>query len=263
MRKHDLGEGFAARVRMGRLDDDDPQLVSACVAAGDDNRARGLLTRWSERRGVDDETRLRLAWEALCAGAYPLVLRLLAPLVDTDHPEALALIGESMVLAGAPLEGAERLRRATELDPSLARAWDFLGVVMAKRKAWGEAELPLRRAAELGPEGPERHRNLAMLLLDAGRGAEAVAPAERAVAMLEVDDSSLGLLARAYQAAGDGAWATLAAWAADYYTEQHLHRAALGGVAGALPGNVPPPPDLFRPSFGRFKRRLEEIAAGL
>lgn len=61
----------------------------------------------------------------------------------------------------------------------------------------------------------------------------------------------------------EGAERLRRAIAADYHTEQRLHRAALGRVTGVLPGNVPPPPDLFRPTFGRFKRRLDEIAAGL
>ncbi|MCA9707053.1 MAG: tetratricopeptide repeat protein [Myxococcales bacterium] len=252
--------GVAGRVRMGRLAEDDPALVSACTDAGDTPRAQALLRAWARRDELDDDTRVQLAREGLSAEAHESIASLLAPLVEAEHPAALAIAGESLVVSGKPRLGAERLRRAVAHDPSLTRAWDFLGVVHAQHQEWAEADEPLHHAVRLGPDGPERHRNLAAFLLDTRRGAEAVAPAEAAVAMLPVEGGTLALLARAYQAAGDHPWAVMAAWAADFHQERHLHRLALGGVELPLPGNVPPPPDVFRPSIGRFLRRLEEIS---
>lgn len=254
---------LGAHSRSGRLDADDPTLVIACATAGEDERARTLLSRWVSRDGLDEPTRLSLARAGLGVEAFDEVARLVAPLVEVEHPEALAIDGERLVSAGKPVLGRERLQRATALEPGLGRAWEILGVVLAKAKDLTAAELPLRRAAALRPAIPDTHRNLARILLDTHRGAEAVEPAERAVAMLEPDADTLRLLCRAYAAAGDEPWAQLTAWAADYHLEQQQHRIALGGQWPAgMPGNVPLPPDVFRPTFGRFRRQLEALAAG-
>jgi tetratricopeptide (TPR) repeat protein len=256
--------GLAARSRMQRLDPDDPALVTACAEAGAAERARTLLSRWLERDDLDVPTRVTLARAGLAVEAYDAVGRLVEPLVAAEDPEGLTIDGERLVGAGKPILASERLRRATVLDPELGRAWEILGVLLAQRNELAEAEPVIRRAVALVPEIPDVHRNLARLLLDARRGAEAVEPAERAIAMLGSDVGSLRLLARAYEAAGDEPWSRLAEWAAAFHQEQALHRAALGGVwPTGLPGNVQRPPDVFRPSFGRFRQRLEEVARGL
>ncbi len=255
--------GVAGRVRMQTLDIDDPARVQACHQAGDLPHLQELLEDWATRDDVPDDTRVALARQSLEPATHALVLRLLEPLIHDEHPEALALAGEALTSAEKPLLASKRLRRATELDPSLVRAWDFLGVIHAMRQEWDRAEEPLRRAVELGPGGPERQLNLARFLLDTDRGEEAVAPAERAVAMMQAEADLLAVLARAHHAAGDEHWARLAAWASDHHREQHLHRMALGGLAGVMPGNIRTPPDVFRPTFGRFVRRLDEVAAAL
>ncbi len=254
---------LGASARSKRLDPDDSALVIACAESGDAERARTLLLGWVERDGLDESTRLLLAHAALGIGEYDVVARLVAPLVVAENPEGLAIDGERLVTSGDTVLGGERLQRATAIDPGLGRAWEVLGVVLARAKDFAAAEHALRRAAALRPEFPDTHRNLARLLLDTHRGAEAVGPAELAVALLEPEAATLHLLGRAYAAADDDTWARLADWAAAHHHEQELNRAALGGrFPAGIPGNVPPPPDVFRPTFGRFLRRLEAIAAG-
>lgn len=99
-----------------------------------------------------------------------------------DHPDdavALALLGEAQGLAGDLDAAVASLRRAVEADPSLIRAWDFLGVTLHSRGDVAEAVDAFRKGLALKPDNPSIANELAWILATARDdklrdGAEAV-----------------------------------------------------------------------------------------
>lgn len=120
-----------------------------------------------------------------------------------------ALIALSVVLV-QPRTGAgnaKRLadaemfaRRAIQIDPKSAVAWDRLGVALQARGSMNaETESAYRRAVELDPQFAIAYAHLARVLNKMGRPAEA-APLYDKAAVLAKDPATLNLIAESLQA---------------------------------------------------------------
>ncbi len=123
--------------------------------------------------------------------------------------DADALVALSVVLV-QPRTGAgnaKRLadaegfvRRAVQIQPKNAVAWDRLGVALQARGIFNnETEQAYRRAVELDPEFAVAYAHLARVLKRLGRVAEAAPLYERA-ASLAKDPATLNLIAESLQA---------------------------------------------------------------
>lgn len=71
-------------------------------------------------------------------------------------------------------EAVRHLRKAVELSPQFAAAWNTLGVIAYQRKQYGEAEAHFREAIRQDPELYEPIVNLGGVLLNLGRPEEAL-----------------------------------------------------------------------------------------
>jgi TolB-like protein/DNA-binding winged helix-turn-helix (wHTH) protein/tetratricopeptide (TPR) repeat protein len=81
-------------------------------------------------------------------------------------------------------QAREAVRRALELDPSLAEAYAVSGAIDAvDANDWASAERAYRHALALNPSDPETHHWYSLLLCIRGRSAEAVAEARLAYAL--------------------------------------------------------------------------------
>jgi tetratricopeptide (TPR) repeat protein len=86
-------------------------------------------------------------------------------------------------------EAEQQSRARLEREPHSGTLWKVLGVALAQQ---GKDALPaLRRAAQLLPDDPEAHRNLAVVLVDRGERDEALASLFR---LLEIEPRDLAAL---------------------------------------------------------------------
>jgi len=91
-------------------------------------------------------------------------------------------------------------RRAIQLEPKNAIAWDRLGVALQARGLFNnETESAYRRAVELDPEFPVAYAHLARVLNRMGRAPEA-APLYEKATQLAKDPATLNLIAESLQA---------------------------------------------------------------
>jgi len=91
-------------------------------------------------------------------------------------------------------------RRAIQLQPKNAVAWDRLGVALQSRGLFNnETESAYRRAVELDPEFPVAYAHLARVLNRMGRANEA-APLYEKATQLAKDPATLNLIAESLQA---------------------------------------------------------------
>ncbi len=99
-----------------------------------------------------------------------------APPVTSDEG-FVALLGQGRraALEGALPESAELLKKALELKPTDAEAWNSLGVVLVRQGETARGIDAFSRALRFSPNHAEGHRNLAVALDRQGRPGEAVA----------------------------------------------------------------------------------------
>ena len=90
-----------------------------------------------------------------------------------DRVAALMRTGIDAVQSGELDQAAAAFRKAVEVDPTDAEAWDSLGVVLVRAGDEARGVEAFRRALRAVPGHPEAHRNLAVVLDRQGRGAEA------------------------------------------------------------------------------------------
>ena len=120
-----------------------------------------------------------------------------------------ALVALSVVLvqprtgagnAGRFADAENFARRAVQLQPKNATAWDRLGVALQARGLFNnETENAYRRAVELDPEFPVAYAHLARVLKRLGRADEA-APLYDKATELAKDPATLNLIAESLQA---------------------------------------------------------------
>ena len=105
------------------------------------------------------------------AAAEPIYERILA--ADPDHSEALFLSGMLAIQTGRAAFGATRLRRATTLAPTHAKAHNALGVALSALGDTAAAIAAFRTAWSLDSDLLDSAHNLARLLAAAGEAEEA------------------------------------------------------------------------------------------
>lgn len=104
--------------------------------------------------------------------------------IRPDFAEAWGTLGGALSALNRPHEAAAAFKRAYDFAPgneTAAIAASHYGAAMASIGNRVEGEQYLRKAIELNPQLDEAHLNLAVLLVNTGRGPEALAQAEEAV----------------------------------------------------------------------------------
>ena len=91
----------------------------------------------------------------------------------TDRLAALMRTGVDAAQSGELEQAAAAFRKAVEVDPTDAEAWDSLGVVLVRTGDEARGVEAFRRALRVAPGHSEAHRNLAVVLDRQGRAAEA------------------------------------------------------------------------------------------
>jgi len=103
--------------------------------------------------------------------------------LNPNHPTLQNNLGFSLLERGGNLDEAARLiKSALDQDPKNSSTMDSWGWVLFKQGKFTEAEVALRKAAELSPFSPEVHRHLGEALLHLDRLQEALDEWERALA---------------------------------------------------------------------------------
>ena len=95
-----------------------------------------------------------------------------APAVK-ERVAALMQTGVEAAQNGELDQAVAAFRKAVEVDPTDALAWDSLGVVLVRAGDEARGVEAFRRALSAAPGHPEAHRNLAVVLDRQGRVAEA------------------------------------------------------------------------------------------
>jgi len=130
-----------------------------------------------------------------------------AVLWNPSDPDALVALSVVLVQPRTSAGNAKRLadaesfaRRAVQLQPKNAVAWDRLGVALQARGLFNnETEQAYRRAVELDADFPVAYAHLARVLKRQGRTAEA-APLYEKASSLAKDPATLNLIAESLQA---------------------------------------------------------------
>jgi len=108
---------------------------------------------------------------ATAADAAALEVPRAAPVAD--RVARLVREGTDAAQSGQTGEATTAFRKAVELDPTDAEAWNNLGVVLVRAGDTGKGIECFRRALRAVPTHSEAHRNLAVALDRQGRMAEA------------------------------------------------------------------------------------------
>jgi predicted CXXCH cytochrome family protein len=104
-----------------------------------------------------------------------------------DSRAGLLGLGRAYGESGQQAEAAEAFRRATELDPNDALAWQRLGETYVKQGRKTEAFAALQRSVELDAEVPEAHYALGALWSQAGGDADRAEASFREAIRLQPD----------------------------------------------------------------------------
>ncbi|MBI4237904.1 MAG: tetratricopeptide repeat protein [Deltaproteobacteria bacterium] len=103
--------------------------------------------------------------------AVPAVTPVPATTTPTDVPESIASViqeGETLFAAGKFPEALEQFKLATEKEPSVALAWNDLGLAHKKQDNHEAAEAAYNKAIELNAAYPEALNNLGALKIAMG-----------------------------------------------------------------------------------------------
>jgi len=161
----------------------------------DPRAAYGLGNVYSDQqRWGDSEAAYRNAilWAPNDADAYvALSVVLVQPYSGTDNAKRFT-------------EASDFARKAVQIDPKMAIAWDRLGVALQARGIFNsDTEHAHRRAMELDPQLAVAYVHLARVLNRSGRSAEAVPLYDKA-SELAKDPATLNLIAESLQ--GEQLW---------------------------------------------------------
>jgi tetratricopeptide (TPR) repeat protein len=121
--------------------------------------------------------------------------------LDPDDPTTHARLGTLLMWSGRTDDGLEHARRARELDPLNVKRTIGLGWLLYHARRYDEAIRELQTVLDTEPNESALWF-LGFALIDSSRVDEAVQALERLVAESGRNPATLGLLARAYAAAG-------------------------------------------------------------
>ncbi len=144
---------------------------------------------------------VQLLWEFDWAGAERELRRALE--LSPNSADAYDLYGRMCAGLGRYDEALTLQRRAQELDP-LAHRVD-VATTLLRAGRFDEAAEGARRAAALDPDQSRAHATLGWALLGQGRAAEGIAALERAAALAPDDTQWLAQLGQAYAVVGRAA----------------------------------------------------------
>jgi len=102
-------------------------------------------------------------------------------LKEGDTAEANFLMGEAQFAAGDNRAAAATLRRALELDPSMAGCWSLYGHALLNNDDFEGAAVAFRRALEIEPSDFSANLYLGSILRRGGKASDAVPYLEKAL----------------------------------------------------------------------------------
>ena len=185
------GELASAERRLRRAVERDPNLVEAWRLLGDVLERSGRPGEAVEvyRRGLENQPRAvallsplgRVLAEAGDPGAARVLeraLELSRKLSSEPPPDLLQNLAALALQRGDWAEAERRAREAVERDPSLAAAWNSLGIAREEQGRAGEAGEAYRRAVEAEPGYWQASFNAGLLMARLERFPEAAAAFE-------------------------------------------------------------------------------------
>ena len=135
------------------------------------------------RNGItQSEVRIKLGQYLAESGQPGKAIDLLKDTAGND-PDALIALGNAYSMAGRAADAASTFRRLLTADPKNALAYQNLGMVQLQARDVKNAEVSLRRAIDLDPSLAAAHTALGVLFATTGRKAEAIAAWEKAAAL--------------------------------------------------------------------------------
>jgi arylsulfatase A-like enzyme/tetratricopeptide (TPR) repeat protein len=149
--------------------------------SGQTGRAIQLLSSFA---GDDPDALIALGNAYQMAGRTPEAVRTFEHLAATDPKNGIAHENIGIAkLQARDFAGAEAsLRKALDVDPSLAGAYTALGVVFARTNRRADAIVAWQRAVQIDAGDFSAMYNLIVNLIESGRGNEALPYAERFIA---------------------------------------------------------------------------------
>lgn len=133
--------------------------------------------------------------------AYTLYIRLLSDY--PDHPRALHALGVVLHYQGESDDGIAHIKRAIQLKPDFADAYNNLGNVYNEIKRFTEAENCFRQFVALRPNSHVAYKNLARALLENGKYEEALFACNKALEILPDYTDGLLTLGNVLMASGE------------------------------------------------------------
>jgi len=179
-----------------------PQEKKAIEVRGTDNAEAYnlfLMARQEWSTGYEGDPRRNNTIVRLCQRATDF---------DANYARAWALMamaqaGTRQAFSGAGDGGRAAVDKALALDPNLAEARAVKARILEEDGRGQEAAAELELALRLDPESHEVHRAAARHYFARGQMAEALSHFEKAVALVELDFASAGMLITCYTALGN------------------------------------------------------------
>lgn len=131
-------------------------------------------------------------------GAVPFWALQIAPKARREYRDARRALSEQRIE-----DTIRHLKKAVEMSPEFAAAWQLLGQIAFQSDRLAEAEMCFRRVLAQDPDALESIVNLGAVLLNRNRCAEALPYSERAVRELPTDAATNSQLGKNYLCLGD------------------------------------------------------------
>jgi arylsulfatase A-like enzyme/Tfp pilus assembly protein PilF len=135
------------------------------------------------RNGITHrDVRVKLGVYLAETGNAAQAIKLLEGLAQ-DDTEALNALGIAYGQAGRPADAVKTFKEVLRIDPTSGLAWQNVATVQLRARDFASAEASLRRALEIDASLAGAHTSLGVVLSSTGRKAEAVEAWKRAVGM--------------------------------------------------------------------------------
>ena len=158
-------------------------LAQALLEAGRRDEALAAMSAARARCAATDGLLVQLGLTLAESGRAEEAVALLAPLADRGEARFPLAYGVALSDAGRHDEAEAALRRALELDPESAKAWENLALVALRRGRFAEARERAERAVALNPELHLAWNDLGVARFQLGEKPGALDAWERALAL--------------------------------------------------------------------------------